>query len=106
MGDILRGSFDRLDLMSVFKFGDEFIVAQLDPETGAVGVMPGPGFKTWREAERYRYTWAGFDLEEEYFDYHGDRSYPDFSDLLVALENAREENRDRSGTPGGRTRIV
>ena len=106
MDDKLRARLEHLELMSVFKFGDEFIVAQFNPETGAVGVVPGPDFKTCRQAERYRYIWAGFDLEDEDFDDLDDRSCPDFSEFLAALENAREENRDRSGVPGGRSRIA
>ena len=65
MDEHLRRRLANLRLMRVVRRGDEYCVEQFDPETGAIGVVPGPSLKTWRAAERYRLGWAGFDVDTE-----------------------------------------
>ena len=80
MDDVLRLRLENLDLMRVFKYGDEFIVAYLNPETGEVGVIPAPELKTWRAAESCRYSWAGLDVDEEDLGGADDRVYPEWAE--------------------------
>ena len=65
MDEHLRRRLANLRLMRVVRRRDEYWVEQLDPETGAIGVVPGPNCKTWQDAERYRLGWAGFDVDTE-----------------------------------------
>jgi hypothetical protein len=65
MDQHLRRRLENLRLMRVVRRRDEYCVEQLDTETGAIGVTPGPSLETWRDAECYRFAWAGLDVDRD-----------------------------------------
>ena len=65
MDEHLRRRFENLRLMRVVRRGDAYCVEQLDPESGTIGVVPGPSLETWRDAECYRFAWAGLGVDKD-----------------------------------------